>query len=135
MNKVKLNTYNIIKQDWGTAGYLKANVPKGPRVLTSQLLLGTLPLQVKVGHFYNVTHEERLCQNCTANVVEDDIHFPFDCMNYHTLRVKLYHKVPELLQYVNNYDKIKYLLNKPFIFSKYVKDLWNKRIDINNRVK
>ena len=53
--------------------------------------MGTLPLMIEKGRYINKPRHERLCVNCTDNVVETEAHFIFHCSKYNSLRGDLYY--------------------------------------------
>ena len=56
------------------------------RSLTAQLRFGILPLRVETGRFANVQLENRICEICDQNVIEDECHFLFECVKYADIR-------------------------------------------------
>ena len=44
-----------------------------------------------------------------------------------TERLRLYHKVPELLNHSNDYERLKVLCGKPYTFGNYIDKIWNIR--------
>ena len=56
------------------------------RSLLAQLRFGILPLHVETGSFNVLPLEERICQMCDANVIENECHFLFECELYNDLR-------------------------------------------------
>ena len=45
----------------------------------ARFLCRILPLEVEVGRFCNIKKELRICKLCDGGVVEDEMHFVFDC--------------------------------------------------------
>ena len=96
------------------------------RSLISQLLCGLLPIAIETGRYYNISRNERVCQLC-GNDVDCEFHFLFNCTSTHDKHMQECHKVPELLQYSNETDKLKFLLTKPYILGNYINSLWQER--------
>lgn len=43
-------------------------------------------LEIERGRFKNIKRENRICQYCTSNELEDETHFFFKCQKYNTIR-------------------------------------------------
>ena len=71
----KLRYYNLYKYDKSKESYLDMNITRYQRSLIAQFRCGILPLEVEVGRFRDVNLSDRLCNMCTLNVVENEIHF------------------------------------------------------------
>ena len=80
--KPKLRTYKEIKNSFEADVYVKLNLEKSQRSLLAQLRLGILPLHIKTGRFVNKKIEERICNFCNSENVEDEYHFLFHCDFY-----------------------------------------------------
>jgi hypothetical protein len=124
------------------AEYLVKFVPKSKRSLYAQFRGGVLPLQLEIGRFKNILDtvtnkfrklkpEERICEVCSDNTTEDEMHFLLDCKAYDIPRNIFIQKVKLLTE---NYD----LLSKEDKFIqvlkkhsqeciKFVVDAWNIR--------
>ena len=63
------------------------------------------------------------------------MHFLFKCEKLKDIRMNLFHKIPQILNHVENISKWIKLDNRPFIMIKYVTDLWNKRKNLLECVK
>ncbi len=64
-----------------TASHVNCNLLKFQRSLISQLRLhvGILPIQIETGRFVGLDKEDRICQLCTSNEIEDEAHFLLYC--------------------------------------------------------
>ena len=51
---------------------------------------GSHSLAIATGRWHNCPREERICQKCTANEVEDEYHVMFRCSAYEYLRVAMH---------------------------------------------
>ncbi len=65
-------------------------MPSSQRSLCAQLRSGIIPLHIETGRHRGVTKEEKNCEYCELNEVENEIHF---CPLYHDLRQTLFKKV------------------------------------------
>ena len=78
--KPKLKLYRKIKQTYNHTEAFVSNVNnRRSRSLITLLRAGCLPLEVKIGRWYNVPRECRICKLCTSGEVEDEVHFIFSC--------------------------------------------------------
>ena len=93
--KVKLENFKNLNPDFTVSPHLTVNLNKYERSLISQIRLGTLALQIKVGCYNHVKQEDRLCNLCST-AVESKLHFLFECTMFDNERKKLYNKMPEL---------------------------------------
>ena len=74
--KPKLRTYMfMLKIPSKLNVFLKEILGKFQRSLLTQLRIGILPLAVETGRSYRIPLENRICQICKENFIEDDIHF------------------------------------------------------------
>ena len=122
----KLRYYSTIKDRIEAEPYILANVNRQGRALVSTLRLGCLQILVETGRFYGIPRQQRICELCKTEV-ECEIHFLFNCKKTKHMSMQLYHKIPELLNYVDKVERFKFLCKKPHILSKYVTDLWSER--------
>ena len=77
--------------------------------------------------YAQIPRDERICEECNKCEMEDELHFLFKCDKYDEWRLSLYHKLPELLNFNDNL-KIFQLLNEHiYIFSNYLKAIWELR--------
>ena len=86
LNKLKLRTYWTFKHSYTTEPYLLCNIRHKYRSVTARLRNGTLPLRIETGRYTGLQPEDRKCTLCSDNVVEDEIHFVFDCSLYDDIR-------------------------------------------------
>ena len=86
----KLRYYNLYKYEKYPEEYLYFNITKYQRSLFSQFRCGILPLEIEVGRYRDVPLENRLCQVCRTEVIEDEIHFLCQCNKYNNIRRNLY---------------------------------------------
>lgn len=124
LDKVKLKTYSTIKISSTVSGYIASNLPKRQRSILAQLCMGVLKLKIETGRYVNQDLRDRTCEVCSQNAVENESHFLFECEAYDEERTNFFHALG-----LRNYDNIdlKMLYSKPFMFSKYVLQIWNKR--------
>ena len=84
--KPKLRFYTMFKEDFGVEHYITLNLTSAERSVLAQIRFGILPLHVETGRFNNTKLEERKCQVCDIEAIEDECHFLFECARYEVLR-------------------------------------------------
>ncbi len=63
------------------------------RSIIAQIRIGILPLLIETGRFRNISVENRLCQVCNTQLIEDEIHFLCTCPEYTNIRNEMYHSI------------------------------------------
>ena len=95
-SKPKLRTYALFKINLKTELYVSLLIPKCKLSIFCQFRSGILPLAIETGRYRNVPANERLCEICNLNLVEDEIHFLCFRPRYQELRTELYQNVLSL---------------------------------------
>ena len=113
---------------------LKCNIARSKRSLITQLKLGILGLEVETGRYTSTPRQDRICKLCRVEC-EDELHFIFRCPKLYNERLELYKKNGLLLQKNNEIERLKLLLNKPFMLSNYLCNLWHRRQELLKSVK
>ena len=117
-SKPKLQTYGLFKINFKTELYVSLLIPKCKRSIFCQFRNGILPLAIETGRYRNVPADERLCEICNLNLVEDEIHFLCFCPRYQELRTELYQNVFSLdclfSQYTDT-EKLRILMDDRFV--------------------
>ena len=117
----KLRYYNLYKYDKSPEEYLYFNISKYQRSLFAQFRCGILPLEIEVGRYRDIPLENRLCQVCKNDTIEDEIYFLCQCTKYAEIRKTLYTQAENLEPVFHSKDDIdKYVflmsnLQKPVI--------------------
>ena len=104
------------------------------RSVLAQIRFGILKLHVETGRFNNIKLEDRLCQICNQNVVEDESHFLFECNAYDDLRNNyieaIYKDCPDF-HYLEFEDQLKYIFEDiPRCTAKFIISCLNVRSNI-----
>jgi hypothetical protein len=73
--KPKLRTYKLFKETLHVENYVLYNLSISERCVMAQFRLGILPLNIETGRFRNQPIEERICDLCELNEIEDESHF------------------------------------------------------------
>jgi hypothetical protein len=93
--KPKLRTYVLFKEKYCTENYVKYCMSRQQRSLIAQLRLGILPIHIETGRFTGTKLEDRICQLCDIQEVEDEIHFVCKCNLFKGLREIMYRTVQD----------------------------------------
>ena len=123
-NGNKLRTYRLYKSDLIAEDYVKSNMERSHRRIIAKFRSGSLPLQIETGRYKKpkVPLNNRICNLCTDNVIEDEIHFLLCCDFYSDIRRPLlakaqlcnsdFHNMPLLDKFVfiMNYVNMQNLL-------------------------
>ena len=126
-HKPKLNFLSSFKSTLGKEKYLMLNISRYEISLLSQLRYGILPLRVETGRFRNEKRDDRLCNMCKNNEIEDEEHFLYKCTFYSEEREQLYNKT-KMSNQLNSTEKSKLLFTQYVRqFAKYVKNIYIKR--------
>ena len=64
-----------------------------------------LPLKIETGRFLGLNVEDRLCQVCDQNAVENEIHFLLHCTLYDDLRRAMIVKSEGILDLEHDRDR------------------------------
>ena len=84
----KLRTYLKYKCSFGPEKYL-AILPFHKRKLLTRFRISSHKLMVERGRYKKLDVSQKLCQNCSLNLVEDETHFLFQCPAHASDRNKL----------------------------------------------
>ena len=144
LSKPKLRTYRLFKNEYEPEPYLLSYLPKYDRSLLCQFRTGILPLNIETGRFKNVkdpitghmrklTIQERVCDMCQLNEVEDEFHFLCRCTAYNDRRQLLFQIIEmkhELFSDLPLWEKFIFVMRNCNVeLSKYIKYCWNVRKD------
>ena len=128
-SKPKLRTYREIKYDYSTENYVSYNLTKKKRSLCAQIRGGILPLNIETGRYVGLEEDERICQMCELNEIENEYHFVLYCPFYCKVREELFNSI----NYVHMLDTsdsqlINCLFEKHvFRMAKYLEKAWALR--------
>ena len=85
-NTPKLETYCIFKHNFEFEEYLDYINDKKLRIALTKIRVSSHDLLIEVGRYTNIPRNQRICQNCTMNVVESEYHFLLVCNKYRDIR-------------------------------------------------
>ena len=134
-NMPKLRTYNVVAEFTSPKAYLEKPLSFLQRKSMAKLRLGVLPIRLETGRYERpiLPADQRLCQQCSLGVPEDEAHFTLECPRNSILREKLLSHTNESFKYLNPTEKLKYLLNNSEIVkqtSQFVIDAFDNRLII-----
>ena len=85
----KLSTYTDFKTNFGFEPYLKIVNNYYGRSSLTKFRISAHRLKIETGRYERKPREERICQRCNNNQIEDEIHFLLACPNYTEARSNL----------------------------------------------
>ena len=131
LTKPKLRTYIKFKKELGIEKYVLNIRNKYERSMIAKLRCGILQLHVESGRFNQTNLENRTCNVCNNNVIEDEFHFVCICPEYSIARTKLYSQYgAKNTNFINisDADKFSYILeNSNHDLAIYIIDSWKMR--------
>ena len=114
--------------------YCKLFLPKFQRSLLCQLRLGILPIHLETGRYTGKPVNERICQICNTNEIDDENHFLFKCTYYNDERELFLNDLNfsnlEFQDFAHQHisEKLDFLFKeKIFKFGKFLETIYNKR--------
>jgi hypothetical protein len=130
----KLRFYRLFKNTFETATYVKQCASKSARSFIAQIRSGVLPLKVEVGRFMQKKLEERNCDICKSDNIEDEMHFIFTCPMYEVLRKDFFTYVAGLynIDLMPNCDMLSIFMNDKKVinrFGSFIRNCFYKRND------
>ena len=129
--KPKLRTFKTFKGDCKTSDYVKWTINRFDRSLFAKFRSGILQLRVESGRFNNIKLEDRICELCDDQKIEDEFHFLCVCQKYSDLRTTLFNSVSskhEQFTNMNLNDRFKFLIiNCAKDVIKFLKNAWDLR--------
>ena len=70
--------------------YVLSNISRQRRSLSAQVKFGILPMKIETGRFRSLSVDQRICELCEMQKVENEIHFVCECPLYNDFREPLY---------------------------------------------
>ena len=114
----KLSLYAKTKKDFRIDAY--TDLPFKDRQIISKFLCVSHKLKIETGRHLNVPREERICELCTLNNIEDEEHFITKCPAYATLRA----------QYFGENCDIQSMTQDPKNLASFLRKAYSKRDEI-----
>ena len=93
----KLEFYRSFKTDHTSSSYLDLTRGTAGRRALVKLRISNHKLMIEIGRYNQTTKDNRHFPFCGCNVIEDEVHFLFQCPTYSMIRNKFYYKVKTLI--------------------------------------
>ena len=114
----KLNFYYKIKTNSSPSAYLDLTRKNPSRKTLVKLRISSHKLRIETGRYDNIPREERLCNLCNCNRIEDKTHFLLDCPSFSSIRdmffSKLEPKIP-FLRLQSHESLLSHLMNSGLV--------------------
>jgi hypothetical protein len=112
----KLRSYKLFKTTYCVEPYLMINLPKKSYCNIARFRVSSHNLRIETGRHENpkIPVEERICNKCPSNEIEDEMHCLLNCSSHLTHRTKLIAKVCEVVPnflHLNKLEQFKILLS------------------------
>jgi len=91
-NTGKLRNYRLYKDVYRLEHYAETRMPGQHRSAYAKFRCGVAPIRIETGRYENIPAEDRLCNVCKNNVIEDEPHVILNCPFYDDLRYELLHE-------------------------------------------
>ena len=92
MKNGKLKTYLALKTNFGLEKYLTILNNFHYKRSICRLRISSRRLQIETGRYRNVPRDERICQKCSENEIEDEVHFLIKCSETRWLENNYFYK-------------------------------------------
>ena len=148
--KPKSRTYILIKKTLNPSEYVKSYMSKHKRSLMAHFLTDILLLKIEIGRFKKIrdtssgklrclNSQERICEMCTLNELEDAIHLLCSCTLYISFRKPLFDEAIKFnvdSQSFSNTNKLFWLINNNWgDFIHFLLAAWQTRSSVPFSVK
>ena len=110
----KLRTYRLFKNVYKLENYLLEIKNSHHRKMLTKFRISSHDLEIERGRYKHKKPEDRICSQCSNNVVEDELHFLIACPKYSHLREVLFKDISTLYKNfdsLNNMNKFIWLLS------------------------
>ena len=113
----KLEFYSSFKTDHTSCSYLDWTRRTAGRRALVKLRISNHKLMIEIGIYNQTAKDNRHCPFCGCNVMEDEVHFLFQCPTYSMIRNKFKVKtlIPDITQLPIN-GLINELMNSSYYF-------------------
>ena len=137
----KLEFYRSLKTDHTTSSYLDLIRGTAGRRALIKLRISNHKLMIEIGRYNQTTKDNRYCPFCGSNLIEDEVHFLFQCPTYSMIRNIFYHKVKTLIPNITQLpidglinelmNSFNYFINTQFI--KYISACFDVRDKLSSK--
>ena len=89
MSRMKL-FYDISDFDQSISAQPYINIrSRQKRSVLAKIRMGTLPIKIETGRYRSISEDQRICDNCNLNEIENEKHFVYHCTKHQNIR-KIY---------------------------------------------
>ena len=137
----KLEFCRSLKTDHTTSSYLDLIRGTAGRRALIKLRISNHKLMIEIGRYNQTTKDNRYCPFCGSNLIEDEVHFLFQCPTYSMIRNIFYHKVKTLIPNITQLpidglinelmNSFNYFINTQFI--KYISACFDVRDKLSSK--
>ena len=137
----KLEFYRSLKTDHTTSSYLDLIRGTAGRRALIKLRISNHKLMIGIGRYNQTTKDNRYCPFCGSNLIEDEVHFLFQCPTHSMIRNIFYHKVKTLIPNITQLpidglinelmNSFNYFINTQFI--KYISACFDVRDKLSSK--
>ena len=96
----KLNFYCKIKTNYSSPAYLDLTRKNPSRKTLVKLRISSHKLRIETGRYDNIPRDERLCNLCNCNRIEDETHFLLDCPSFSSIREMFFSKLESKIPFL-----------------------------------
>ena len=96
----KLSFYYTVKQHYSPSAYLDLSRRNPSRKALVKLRISSHKLRIETGRYDKIPREERLCNLCNSNKIEDETHFLLDCPRYSSIRDMFFSKIESKIPFL-----------------------------------
>lgn len=89
----KLRTYRLFKNQYKLEDYVSMDLTKPIRSAMAMFRCGVLPLRIETGRYKSEPPQDRICQFCNNNEIENEKHFLLHCKLYEIKRIDFFRKI------------------------------------------
>ena len=87
-NSQRLLSYSMIKHNFQFEEYLDKIINSKYRKALTRFRISAHKLRIETGRHDNTPRENRICEQCNTNTIENEYHFLLVCPRYRELRIK-----------------------------------------------
>ena len=107
-----------------TESYVKESIPRHHRQILAKLRTGSLHLRIETGRWNDTPLEQRTCNLCDGQHLENEVHFAVHCSHYDDIRQSFYDSVQYKIPHVDLSTQNHLLLFISLMHSRSVQRQW-----------
>ena len=129
----KLRTYILFKTSYGVEPYVHKIMNSRYRSVLARFRCGILPLEIEIRRFQPLENMHReICKICKQHVLEDELHFLFNCDKYNLPRTVFLRYINENVRGFSEKtveEKLQIIMQDEFVLetAKYLYDIFKIR--------